>query len=155
MRSLISSFLVAILAVCMLAGCAGGGTAPSVTPDQAWAASAGAAKGAAILYVATQCKDGKILGVQCSVLSSHIGPVIDTLAADFKPCPAGQPCPVVDAAKREKTRNAAATELARAFHKDIFAIDSPDNPAQIEAVAEARVIVDVLADVALSYFGKS
>jgi hypothetical protein len=149
---LITTAIIAMLAVGVLTGCAaGGGQAPSITPDQAFAATKITAQILGVTAVSKGCKGGKFAGIPCDVAIAQVGPVVNTLAADF------QPGALADPAKRVATREAAAIQIARALHHDDFATGLPydaGNAQQSADVAEAHALLDPIADVILSAFGK-
>lgn len=151
MRSIITRTIILSLIIFIVAGCSSTGTVnvPKPTPEQVWAGAKIAARIGGAAYVRSQCKDGKFAGVECQVAVDHVGSIVDTLADDFKPGA------VVDPAKRTATRDAAATELARALHGADFATaDDEAKNRQAKDVAEARQIIDTIADALVAALGK-
>jgi len=149
---LITTAIITTIALGVLTGCAaGGGQTPNITPDQAFTATKLTAQILGVTAISKGCKGGKFAGIPCDVAIAQVGPVVNTLAADF------QPGAVADPAKRLATREAAAIQIARALHHDDFATGLPydaSNARRSADVAEAHALLDPIADIILSVFGK-
>ncbi|MEA2274424.1 MAG: hypothetical protein QOI98_3132, partial [Solirubrobacteraceae bacterium] len=85
----------------------------------------------------------------CDVARVQSGEIVDTLANDFRPGA------IVDPAARTATRDAVSLQLARAAHAADFASDDAAAKArQVQDVANARVVVDLIGDLVVSALGK-